>query len=268
MPSNQEPPAPFFLAGLCFPAHRGMVGSTEQLFLHLGRLRVAGSAWPGAGCAARPDSEGGGAGSHRTWLRPIATLFFSRSSAWKSSSMACGEGARHGAARKHPVPQQGTHPWVRGESLAWGRRCCKPFPGISQGWRSHLGHGTDPQGQQVLLSLGPRASTLPSPPCTPAQRHGAPEGLQEGVLPQGVSAAWAQSCAAAASFLPAAASLPPLSPQACPQSTRQGLGGTRRDFPDPSEKPALTTLSFRLTRGSSSQKYRMLPQGNKHFPDK
>lgn len=29
--------------------------------------------------------------SHHTWLRPMATLFFSRSSAWKSSSIACGE---------------------------------------------------------------------------------------------------------------------------------------------------------------------------------
>lgn len=161
-----------------------------MFFLHLGRLQVASSAWPGAGCTARPDSEGGGAGGHRTWLRPIATLFFSRSRAWKSSSMACGEGARHGAARKHPVLQQA----------------------------AVTSHGT---GQVCgAQSVHPHLSA----PCThPAPRS--PQGLQEGILPQGISAGRARSCAAAVSFLPAAASLLPLSLQACPQSTRQGLGG-------------------------------------------
>lgn len=138
---------------------RGKLCSTEMLFLHLGRLQVASSTWPGAGCTAHPDSEGGGAGGHRTWLRPIATLFFSRSSAWKSSSMACGEGAGHGAAHKHPVLQQA----------------------------AVTSHGT---GQVCgTQSIHPHLSA----PCThPAPRS--PQGLQEGSLPRGISAGQAQSC--------------------------------------------------------------------------
>lgn len=113
-------------------------------------------------------------------------------------------------------------------------------------------------------SVGPRASTLTSPPRAPTPRHGAPRGCRRAACPGGFQ----QDKHRAVSFLPVTASLLPLSLQACPQSTRQGLGGARRGFPEPSEQPALISLSCRLMQGSSSQKCHTPPQGNKHFLDK
>lgn len=114
----------------------------ESLCPQFGELWAAGSlAW---GCAHKHSPGQWEAGhSHRTWVRPMATLFFSRSSAWNSSSTAWGEGTHHGTAQEAPTACH--------ELLKWG--AVTPLSPV----RAH--------------------PALPSSPCTSAQAQVPVQGL-------------------------------------------------------------------------------------------
>lgn len=84
-------------------------------------MSLVGGIWGcwGAWHGAVPTQSNREAGhSHGTWVCPMATLFFSRSSAWNSSSIACREGAHHGTAQETPTPCC--------ELLRWGAETPSP----------------------------------------------------------------------------------------------------------------------------------------------
>lgn len=70
------------------------------------------------GCAHTHQSNGEAGHGHGTWVCPMATLLFSRSRAWNSSSIACREGAHHGTAQETPTPSC--------ELLKWGAETSSP----------------------------------------------------------------------------------------------------------------------------------------------
>lgn len=132
-----------YLARL-FPSPPGATCSSggEPLSPVWGALGCWG-AWHGAVLTNTPQGNGEAGHSHSTWVRPMATLFFSRSSAWNSSSTAWGEGTRHGTAQEAPTACH--------ELLKWGAET--PLSPV----RAH--------------------PALPSSPCTSAQAQAPVKGL-------------------------------------------------------------------------------------------
>lgn len=92
----------------------------ESLSPQFGEFWTAGD--PGMGLCPHTPEHWEAGHSHLTWVRPMATLFFSRSSAWNSSSIACKEGEHHGIAQETPTPCC--------ELLKWGAETPSPhgFP--------------------------------------------------------------------------------------------------------------------------------------------
>ena len=144
------------------------------------------------------EQRGGRDRSRRTWLRPMATLFFSRSSAWKSSSIACGEGAHRGIAQKTFTP------WY--ETAETGRRdprCLRaPSKGASSLWAPSKGASSC-----ALASSSPCKSTPTQPESSLRNGCPSPESwCQKDFLPRRLLAGWGgEICSCMQDFPPFAA---------------------------------------------------------------